>query len=198
MRPVLALLVILLAFSWTGCKKPPAPPPTPSSSYPTAPPQPVYTPPPPVEWRYEKDGIRLRLVSDPRLNFFQGSATTLLVCVYNLRDPNAFNQLAGEREGLTKLLECGRFDPSVTSTKRIVVQPGQEVNEAMDRAEGAKYVGLVAGYYSLQKEKAVRLFPVPLMEEKKGVVFTTKSSYPAILNIDLYLGEQAIQEPKGK
>jgi len=207
-RSLFLFFLVLLAVSWVGCKKPPTPPSTPSayptapppapSAYPTAPPQPVYTPPPPVEWRYEKDGVRLHLVSDPKLNFFQGSATTLLVCVYNLRDPNAFNQLVEEREGLTKLLECVRFDPSVTSTKRIVIQPGQEVNENMDRAEGAKYVGLVAGYYSLQKEKAVRLFPVPLLEEKKGVVFREKSSQPAILNIDLYLGPQAIQEPKGK
>jgi len=197
-RSLFLFFLVLLAFSWSGCKKPPTLPSTPSA-YPTAPPQPAYTPPPPpVEWRYEKDGIRLHLVSDPKLNFFQGSATTLLVCVYNLKDPNAFNQLVEEREGLTKLLECGRFDPSVTSMKRIVLQPGQEVNENMDRAEGAKYVGLVAGYYSLQKEKAVRLFPVPLLEESKGLVFREKSSNPAILNIDLYLGPQAIQEPKGK
>ncbi len=189
---------ILLAFCWAGCGKPPMPPSLPSA-YPSPPPQPAYTPPPPpVEWRYEKEGIRLHLVGDPKLNFFQGNATTLLVCVYNLRDPNAFNQLVEEKDGLTKLLECGRFDPTVTSTKRIVLQPGQELNETMDRAEGAKYVGLVAGYYSLEKEKAVRLIPVPLLAESKGVIFREKSSVPAILNIDLYLGPQAIQEPKGK
>jgi type VI secretion system VasD/TssJ family lipoprotein len=151
-----------------------------------------------VEWRYEKDGIRLRLVGDPKLNFFQGSATTLMICVYTLKDPNAFNQMGEEKEGMTKLLECGRFDPSVTGTKRIVIQPGQEVNEAMDRAEGAKYVALVAGYYSLQKEKAVRLIPVPVLLEVKGLIFRDKTHIPAILNIDLYLGPQAIQEPKGK
>ncbi len=182
-----------------SCGKAPTMPSTGSpSATASRPPQPAYTPAPPPEWRFEKDGVRLHFKSDPKLNLFQGDPHTLLVCVYNLRDPNAFNQLVEEKEGLKKLLECGRFDSSVASSKRWVIQPGQELSEAMDRAEGAKYVGMVAGYYSLQKEKVVRLYPVPILEESKGLVFRTKTSITGILNLDLYLGPQEIQEPKGK
>ena len=196
---VIFLFCLIATIFICSCGKAPTKPPagTPSVTA-SPPPQPVYTPPPPTEWRYEKGGIRLHLKSDPQVNLFQGEPHTLLVCLYNLSDPNAFNQLVGEREGLTKLLECGRFDSSVSSSKRMVIQPGQEVNEAVDRAEGAKYVALVAGYYSLQKEKMVRLFPIPILEESKGLVFRTKTSVPAILNLDLYLGPQEIQEPRGK
>jgi type VI secretion system VasD/TssJ family lipoprotein len=196
---VIFLFGLIAMVSIYSCRKPPATPPTavPSATAST-PPQPAYAPPPPTEWRYEKDGIRLHLKGDPQLNLFQGEPHTLLVCLYNLSDPNAFNQLVGEREGLTKLLECGRFDSSTLSSKRMVIQPGQEVNEAVDRAEGAKYVALVAGYYSLQKEKMVRLFPIPILEESKGLIFRTKTSIPAILNLTLYLGPQEIQEPRGK
>ena len=193
------LFSLVPALFFYSCAKAPTIPPTGTpSAMASAPPQPAYTPPSPPEWRYEKDGIRLHLQGDPKLNLFQGDPHTLLVCLYNLRDPNAFNQLVEEREGLPKLLECGRFDPSVASSKRMVVQPGQELNEVMDRAEGAKYVALVAGYYSLQKEKVVRLYPVPILEESKGMVFRTRTSIPAILNLDLYLGPQEIQDPKGK
>jgi type VI secretion system VasD/TssJ family lipoprotein len=196
---VIFLFCLIAMVSIYSCRKPPAAPPTgtPSATA-SPPPQPAYTPPPPTEWRYEKDGIRLHLKGDPQLNLFQGEPHTLLVCLYNLSDPNAFNQLVGEREGLTKLLEGGRFDSSALSSKRMVIQPGQEVNEAVDRAEGAKYVALVAGYYSLQKEKMVRLFPIPILEESKGLIFRTKTSIPAILNLTLYLGPQEIQEPRGK
>ncbi len=196
----LFFLLFLISFSIGGlgaCHKAVPPPSTPSA-YPSPPPPQVSSPPPPVEWRYAKDAIRLHLQGDPKLNLFQGDAHTLMVCVYNLGDPNAFNHLVGEKEGLTKLLECGRFDPSVASSKRLVVQPGQELTESLDRAEGAKYVGFVAGYFSFQKEKMVRLFSIPLLEETQGVLFRTKSSIPAVLNIDLYLGPQEIQEPKGK
>ena len=145
--------------------------------------------PGPPDWRFEKDGIRIHLKGDSKLNLFQGDPHTLMVCIYNLKDPNAFNQLTQEKEGLTKLLECSRFDSSVTSSKRIVIQPGQELNETMDRGEGARYVSLVAGYFSLQKEKTTRLFPIPVR---------LQSSLPEILNLNLYLGPQEIQDFKGK
>ncbi len=170
------------------------PPPLPASP-PPPPPQQAYVPPPPTDWRFEKDGIRLHLKGDPKLNLFQGDPHTLMICVYNLKDPNAFNQLMDEKEGLTKLLECSRFDPSVTSSKRIVLQPGQEVNESMDRGEGAKYVSLVAGYFNLKKEKVSRLYPIQTREESKGT--RSQFSLPAVLNLDLYLGPQEIQDPKG-
>lgn len=190
------LLPVLFLVS---CAKAPTVSPTGSpSATASAPPQAAYVPPPPTEWHFEKDGIRLHFRSDPQLNLFQGDSHTLLICLYTLKDPNVFNQLVDEKEGLTKLLECGRFDSSVASSKRWVMQPGQELKETMDRAEGARYVGLVAGYYSLQKEKMVRLYPVPVMEDTKGLLFRTKTSLAAILNLDLYFGALEIQEQKGK
>lgn len=142
-----------------------------------------------TEWKYEKDAIRLHLVSDPNLNLFGGSPHTLLLCVYHLRDPNGFNQVRDEKDGLVKLLECTRFDPSVTYAKRIIVQPGQETTETLDRAEGARYVAVVAGYSQLQKEQVTRFYEIPV-----GSI----SRSPQRLDIDLYLGPQEIQPSRGK
>lgn len=141
------------------------------------------------EYSYEKEAIRITLQGDPRLNLYQGSAHTLVVCTYQLRDPNGFNQLVDERGGLSKLLECGRFDPSVAYTKRLVVQPGQSLTEKLDRAEGAKYVSVVAGYYNLTKEGTVRLYQIPV---------GTISQRAGSVTIDLYLGPQSIHDIKGK
>jgi type VI secretion system VasD/TssJ family lipoprotein len=149
----------------------------------------------PPEWGYTKDAIQLHMKSDPQLNLYQGSPHTLLVCLYHLRDPNAFNQLVDEKDGVSKLLECSRFDPSVTHFKRFVMQPDKELTESLDRPEGAKYVGIVAGYYFLQKERVVRFFPIPVIEEKKKGTITSK---PGVLKIDLYLAPQQFQEVKGK
>lgn len=157
--------------------------------------KPVIAPAP--EWRYEKDAIRLHLKSDPRLNLYEDSPHTLLFCIYQLSDPNAFNQQKEEKEGVTKLLECTRFDPSVASSKRMVIQPGQDTTILLDRAENAKYVGVVGGYYHLQKDYATRLKQIPIQEEIKGGWFSkTKVVKPGILNLELYLGPQAIQEIK--
>jgi len=139
------------------------------------------------EYSYQKEAVTITLRADPQLNLYQGSPHTLVACTYQLRDPNAFNQLVDEKEGLPKLLECGRFDGSVAYAKRLVVQPGQELKDSLDRAEGAKYVSVVAGYYNLQKWNAVRLFQIPV---------GTLSSKPQNVNVELYLGPQAIQELK--
>ena len=143
------------------------------------------------EWGYEKEAIQLHFVSDPQLNLYQKRAHSLIVCLYHLRDPNGFNQLIDEKGGLPRLLECNRFDPSVTYARRLVFQPNQEMSELIDRTDGAKYVGIVAGYYSLQKESSARSYQIPITETKKGSMLVQKT---AKLDIDLYLGQQEIMQ----
>lgn len=145
----------------------------------------------PPSWEYEPNAIRLNLKSDPQLNLFQGRAHTLVICAYLLSDPNELNQLVDEKGGLEKLCECTKFHPSVTFAKRLVIHPNREYRETLDRAAGAKYVALVAGYFKLQKEHVVRLYSIPIVEEKKKGNIYQK---PGPLSIDLYLGSQQLQE----
>ncbi|RLB43306.1 MAG: type VI secretion system lipoprotein TssJ [Deltaproteobacteria bacterium] len=149
---------------------------------------------PPPQYSYGKGAITFHLKSSPQLNLYQGSSHTLLICVYQLRDPNGFNQLSGDEDGLYKLLECAPFDGSVTYVKRLVVQPGQNVSFDLDRAEGTKYVGFVAGYSQLTKENIVRLFRIPVVVEKKGFIRTTKTQKPAPLQVQVVLGSYSIEE----
>ena len=142
------------------------------------------------DWGYEKNAIRLHMVGDPQLNLYQKKAHSLLICLYHLRDPNGFNQLVDEKDGLGKLLECNRFDPSVTYTRRVVMQPNQEIDEAMDRTDGAKYVGVAAGYYNTQQNKSSTVsYQIPVIGTKKGSTLVQKT---APLSIELYLGPQNI------
>lgn len=150
-------------------------------------------PVPPPKWSYEKDAIQVHLKSDPKLNYDEGTPHTLLVCLYQLKDPNAFNQLADDTDGIYKLLECGLFDAGVAASKRIIVNPGKDVNLTLDRAEGAKYVAVAAGYYTLQKDRMIRMFDVPVVVEKKGFISTTKTAKPGLLKVELDLGPTQIQ-----
>ena len=149
-------------------------------------------PVPPPDWTYEKAGIVVDMKADPKLNFDEGVPHTLLVCIYQLKDPNTFNQLSEDTDGIYKLLECSLFDSSVATAKRIIVRPGQDVKETLDRAEGAKYVAVVAGYYTLEKPRMIRLYDVPVVVEKKGFIKTTKVSKPDTLKIDIQLGPSQI------
>lgn len=148
---------------------------------------------PAPELGYEENAIKIHVKADPQLNLSAGKPHTLFVCVYQLKDPNAFNQLAGDQEGLYRLLECGLFDASVVGAKKLIIQPGQNTTFNLDRAQGAAYIGVAAGYYLIERERVVRLYEIPVVIEKKGIVRRTKRKKLETLEIDLKLGPQQIQ-----
>jgi type VI secretion system VasD/TssJ family lipoprotein len=107
---------------------------------------------------FRPNAITLDIKSDPYLNLYQEGAHPVYLCIYQLKEPNWFIQSVAENDGIENLMSCGRLDQSVALAKRVVVQPGRNLVESADRAEGARYLGLVAGYYDLRKETSVRLY----------------------------------------
>lgn len=148
---------------------------------------------PPPESQYEKEAIKINVKADFQLNLSDGKPHTLLVCVYQLNDPNSFNQLAGDQEGLYRLLECGLFDGSVEGAKKLIVQPGQNATFNLDRSQGARYVAVAAGYYLIERERVVRLYEIPVIIETKGFIRRSKRKKLDNLEIDLQLGSKQIQ-----
>lgn len=148
---------------------------------------------PAPDWTYQKDAITIHLMADSKLNYDDGVPHTLLVCIYQLKDPNAFNQLSEDTDGIYKLLECGLFDSGVATAKRAIMNPGQDIKMVLDRAEDAKYVAIVAGYYVLQKDRMIRLFDIPVEVESSGFIKKTKVQKPGNMNIELHLGPSQIK-----
>ena len=148
---------------------------------------------PPPELKFAKDAIKIHVKANPQLNLSDGNPHTLLVCVYQLKEPNGLNQLAGDKDGLYRLLECSLFDASVAGANRLIIQPGQNATVNFDRAKGARYIAVAAGYYLIEKERMVRLYEIPVLIEKKGIIKRTKIKKLGTLEIDLKLGPQQIQ-----
>jgi len=146
---------------------------------------------------YEKDAIALNLKVDKQLNLKNRKPHSLAICVYQLKSPNAFNQLAGDRNGIYQLLQCQIFDPSIAISKQIFATPGKDIKTALDRAEGASYVAIVAGYYNIEKDKIIRLYKIPTIIEHKGI-FLTRTVRPGKLDITLTLGALQLQDPPNK
>ena len=111
----------------------------------------------PAQGGFDREVINVVIKSDPQLNRFEKNAHALLLCLYQLKDPNGFSQLAQDRDGIPKLLECSRFDATVVNAKQFVVQPGQELKVVRGRGEGARYIGVATGYYCLGREKVTEL-----------------------------------------
>ena len=131
--------------------------------------------------------IRVDVVADHRLNLHREVPHTLKLCLYQLSDPNSFNQLTNDVNGLYDLLECKRFDPSVKVSQQEFIHPGKDRTLLVDRAEGTKFVGIVAGYYNLRKESIIELHEIPVKRS-----FFSKIHDLDRLNLRLQLGPQQI------
>ena len=164
--------------------------------------KPKPTPMPPVEKTptYTQNFIKIHFKADSQVNLYDGGSHALHVCVYELSEPNGFNLLTEDQVGIAKLLSCDRPEivttiPGAANAKKFIIQPGDDRSSELDRAEGAKYIGIVAGYYTLQRANAVQLYTIPTVEEKKdGLTVITQKPF----DIEVYLGPQSLQQLGGK
>jgi len=145
------------------------------------------------QWTYAPGSLELRFHADGMLNAYDEQGHTLILCVYQLSDPNAYNKLAKNQTGLMKLLECSDFDKSAVYYQRLVVQPGEDQVMPLDRAEGAKYMAVAAGYYGLKPERCTRMFEIPVITRDEGFFFTDIVRHPGKLLVNLFLGPTGIQ-----
>ncbi len=153
--------------------------------------------PPPPEWPPGPKEITIEFRNDGLLNVVDGMSHTLLICIYQLNNQNSFNRLSADREGLRKLLEGNLFDGSVVSSKKVIAYPGLNQTFILDRAEGAKYVAVVAGYYQLEKERVVRKFDIPTVIKNKGIWKPIVTNKAAPLNLVINLGPLQINMVEG-
>jgi type VI secretion system VasD/TssJ family lipoprotein len=144
------------------------------------------SPPPEPDYRFAKDAIKIRIKSDPQLNMKDKKPHTLLVCVYQIRDKSIFEQFSASEDGIYQLLDCEAFNDTVTATKRLIIQPNQDMTLVMDRMDKTKTLGIAAGYFKLDKMKMTKLFDIP--------VSTVGSSEARVEPMNLYinLGAQQI------
>ncbi|MCK5099814.1 MAG: type VI secretion lipoprotein TssJ, partial [Desulfobacteraceae bacterium] len=75
---------------------------------------------------------------------------------------------------------------SVQAIKKIFVDPGEKNILILDRAEKAKFVGIVAGYFDLVPGRATCFFEIPHKIEKKGIIFF-KKEVAVITDIEINL-----------
>ena len=146
-----------------------------------------------VRWTYLPGGLTVNLEADAELNLYMDRPHNLMLCVYQLSGPDAFQKLAEEIEGIRKLLVCAPFDTTVVQAERRFVFPGEQAALVMDRMEGARYVGLVAGYNEIQPGTATTLHAFPVIERSRSLRPWSKTYHPGKLIAHIVLGARSLQ-----
>jgi len=151
-----------------------------------------------VKWGYAPRALTLNLNADAELNSHEGFSHNLVLCIFQLSEPSVFEELAANEGGIRKLLACDRFDKSVVHYERRFVNPGSNATLSLDRAEGAQFMGVAAGYYDLQPGLVTRTWQFPLKVDQEGMLFWKSDVYsPGTLTMDLLLGPISIQRMGG-
>jgi type VI secretion system VasD/TssJ family lipoprotein len=124
----------------------------------------------PEEWVYEDRAITITVKAPSDLNSVSGRPHSLAIGVFQLSDPNTFSGLSVTRDGAVELLQKGRIDETVANFTIINIRPGERRIVHLNRAQSAQYVGIIAGYFELNPKNDVKLFPIPLKAQKRGLV----------------------------
>jgi type VI secretion system VasD/TssJ family lipoprotein len=156
----------------------------------------AHKPDPAPSWNFEPGAIKISYTADKLLNRVGDKSHTLLLTVHQLNDPNGFKKLAQYEEGLRRLLEARNLDSTTTAVKKVFVEPGESNTIVLDRAENTKWIGVAAGYYSLDPGRVVRVFEIPHVVESKGFISKERVARIPPLHLELVLGPESVQEKK--
>ncbi len=156
------------------------------------------------DWTYQDQAIHVHVKSPSDLNSISGRPHSLVLGVFQLNDPNTFLGLSVTKEGALQLLNSGRIDESVAQFTRIILQPGEEKTANLPRAQGAKYVAIISGYFGLNTELDVKVFDIPIKPAKRGFVDLMLSNLgliadeakaiPEDLFVEVALGRKSTRE----
>ena len=169
------LLPLVLAAALCACsgQQPPEPgtlpPPTPAET------------PEGVVWARAPEGIRISLTASADANLVNDDPHVVTICIYQAKTVEGLTARAATREGLIELLQCRPdFSESVKATQRYV-QPGEEAIFTLERAEGARYLAVVAGFDHLDPAACYASTPIPIHTEttRPWYLFPKSTSYTA-------------------
>jgi type VI secretion system VasD/TssJ family lipoprotein len=184
-RLVRALCLCLLLAACGGSQPPPPPEEPPLQS----------EDPAKIRWPRAEKAIQLDFTADRDLNVYDAKAHSLQLCVYQLDKPDAFADQAKSPEGIAALLQCAAFDKSVKHTTRLFLQPLESAASILDRAEGARYLAVVCGYFEAKPEDSAKIWEFKPKETTSGSLFWKSTLYSAgELALHLRLTAHALQE----
>ena len=147
-------------------------------------------------WDYEESAIYINLESEGLLNFYNNEPHTMILGVIQLSEPKGFTKLLKSPEVIKQILETGKAEETILQLDRFVVTPGTRTSLLIDRAQDAKVVGVVAGYFNFDAIKSSRLFKIPPIIKEDGVFSTTYKATPGILGLHFVLGSHQFIDVK--
>jgi predicted component of type VI protein secretion system len=118
------------------------------------------------------------------------------VVVVQFDQPNAFANYTGSSQQLSTLLLSDTAPAGLIGLTRLFVQPGESKSLTIPRLEGAKMIGVAAGYAHLDPARSAKLYQIGVDVTSTGFFSKTWTAQPQPIAIDLLLGADALLRGK--
>lgn len=122
------------------------------------------------DWVYEIRAINLVVKAPADLNTVRGRPHSMAIGIFQMSDPNTFVGLSATQLGAIELLQKGEVDDTIVNFQQINIRPGEQKKISINRAQTAKYIGVIAGYFQLNIKTDIKVFDIPLRALDRGIV----------------------------
>jgi type VI secretion system VasD/TssJ family lipoprotein len=147
-----------------------------------------------VQWNYGNAALRVDVDTDAALNSYDGEAHSVVLALVQAADPGAFYQFLDTPDLVAKVLQGSRPPSTLLQVTRYALEPARKAQIRLDRAQGARYLGIVAAFYDVPVAKGAKLFNLPVAMDSSGLVVRNYSATPAAAVLSLKLGPADIVE----
>lgn len=151
-------------------------------------------PTPVPHWNFKEKAIQISYEALKELNSYNNSPHSLVVIICQLDNPNNFKKLSSYKEGLLKILNHDLKDNNVLTYKQVFIEPETKGKIVLDRVKDAKWIAIIAGYYSLEPKKSSIFVRIPYKLEKKGFFSREKKAVIPNLRIKIIFTANSIQQ----
>lgn len=141
---------------------------------------------------YADNAIKVDLKALPMLNAFHQQPNSCTVLIVQSQHREELERLVNNAVLIHHLFTGDGAINGVLKLDRYVMMPGQHVSLHIDRAEQARYVALIAGYYPEPDASRARIFPVPVKVTHTGIFSQRWQARLIPLDIFATLGRDAI------
>ncbi|MFP2505020.1 type VI secretion lipoprotein TssJ [Buttiauxella gaviniae] len=116
---------------------------------------------------YAAGAVNIQLIAEPGLNAWKGMSNSVAILVIQASNETYLENILSDKTELRALFNGAATRDKPLKIDRYMLMPGQQHTLHIDRAESARQVAVVAGYYPFPGPGHITRFSVPVSAYKK-------------------------------
>lgn len=137
---------------------------------------------------YSDNALKLNISTTPDLNSYDHQSNSCTLFIIQSEDRAVLRKLINDPDMLQNLFNGEQKFNDVLQVNQLALMPNQTYSSTLPRAERAKYIAIIAGYYPAPGPDYSYVLELPMKLHKQGLLFPDYSANYEPLNIKLKLG----------